>query len=78
MSELFLLDIIFKFNRSRYYNKINIIQKFVAKLKSKYIRIINFELIKYIKILFNKILAINNLSNKEKTKLRKYFKKYNN
>ena len=77
MSELFLLDIIFNFIQNRDYNKIYIIQKFIAILKSKYIRIINFEHIKYIKILFNKILGINNLNNKEKTILRKYLNNLN-
>ena len=77
MSELFLLDIIFNFIQNRDYNKIYIIQKFIAILKSKYIRIINFEHIKYIKILFNKILGINNLNNKEKATLRKYLNNLN-
>ena len=66
MSEIFLLDIIFKYIQNRDENKIYILQKLISIFQSHYIPFLNKKHIKYLKTIINKILEIKTLNEYDK------------
>ena len=67
MSEIFLLDIIFKYIQNKEENKKYILQKLISIFQSHYIPFLNKDHIKYLKIIINNILEIKTLNEYDKT-----------
>ena len=66
MSEIFLLDIIFKYIQNKEENKKYILQKLISIFQSHYIPFLNKDHIKYLKIIINNILEIKTLNEYDK------------